>query len=158
MSEDDCRLEAMVPAGFWQRGMAFAIDSSLLAALHCTFFLALGRALTGLAPANLASALVAAVFFLLLFLLTPPLLILAYSVVLHACGGQTVGKIIMGIRLVASDGTPVSAGIAFLRWVAVILSLLPFGAGFLWIAVSRKRLAWHDMVAGTMVISAEQTS
>ena len=158
METNACRRPAMTPAGFWQRGMAFGIDSALLTALHCTFFLLLGHALAGLSPASLINALAAAGIFLVLFLFSPILMILAYSVILHACGGQTVGKIIMGIKLVSTDGSPVSAGSAFLRLVAVILSLLPLGAGFLWAAISRKRITWHDIVADTMVVSAEQTS
>ena len=155
---DACRQQTFVAAGFWHRGMAFVIDSALLLSLHCIFFLVLGHALTGLAPAGFGAVLAAAVLFLLLFLFTPVLMVLAYSVVLHACGGQTVGKLIMGIRLVSADGTPISAGVSFLRWVASILSFLPFGLGFLWAAVSRNRITWHDNLAGTMVISTEQTS
>ncbi len=138
--------------------MAFAIDLALLNALHCTFFLLLGHALTGLSPASLTTALIGGTLFLVLFLLTPALTILFYSVILHAYGGQTVGKLIMGIKLVTNDGKPVPTGIAFLRWAAVILSLLPFGAGFLWAAISGKGNTWHDLVAGTMVVSTEQRS
>ncbi|MDH4320252.1 MAG: RDD family protein [Desulfobulbaceae bacterium] len=149
---------ALSPAGFWQRGMALAIDLMLLTALHCSFFLTLAYALIGIRPASLASALTAGACFLLFFFLAPLPMVLAYNVVMHACGGQTVGKILMNIRLVATDGTPISAGVAFLRLAAALLSLLPLGAGFLWVAISRKRLSWHDMIAGTMVVSAEQTS
>ncbi len=158
MEGETFRPQPLSPAGFWHRGMALAIDSMLLASMHCTFFLTLAHALIGIRPASLTSALTTGACFLLFFILTPLPMILAYSVVMHACGGQTVGKILMNIRLVASDGTPISAGTAFLRLVAVILSLLPLGAGFLWVAISRKRLSWHDMIAGTMVVYAEQTS
>ena len=158
MEDDLCCRQVLIPAGFWSRGMAFAIDLGLLVALHCTFFLLFGHALLGLVPVNLVAILAVGTIFLLLFLLTPWLMLFFYSVVLHASGGQTVGKLIMGLRLVSADGAPVTVGVAFLRWVAVILSLLPLGAGFLWAAVSTKRVAWHDMVAGTMVVSVEQTS
>lgn len=158
MEGNACRPAEMVAAGFWQRGMALGIDSALLTALHCTFFLLLGQALSGISPASPLNALAAAGILVVLFFFTPILMILVYSVVLHACGGQTVGKIIMGIKLIATDGTPVTGGVAFLRLVAVILSLLPLGAGFFWAAISRKRTTWHDMVAGTIVIAAEQRS
>jgi len=155
MDADTCRLPELPPAAFWPRGMALAIDWALLTTLHCTFFLLLGKSLVSLSPVNLASGLAAAGLFFLLFVCTPLLTIPLYTVVLHACGGQTVGKIIMGIKLVAIDGKPVSAGVAFLRLVAVPLSILPLGAGFLWAAISRNRMTWHDMMAGTMVVSAE---
>lgn len=152
------RLTSMPPAGLCHRTMAWVIDWTLLTALHCTFFLLLGQSLSGLTPVNLAAALAAGTLFLVFFIGAPLLMIPLYLVVLHACGGQTVGKIIMGIKLVSTDGKPVSAGASFLRVTAVILSLLPLGAGFLWAAISRNRSAWHDIIAGTMVISAEQTS
>jgi uncharacterized RDD family membrane protein YckC len=41
---------------------------------------------------------------------------------------------------------------AGIRALSCFLSLLPLGLGFLWIAFDRDRQAWHDKVAGTVVI------
>jgi len=159
MQEDACHGQAvLVPVGFWPRGMAFLIDLMLFASLHCIFFLVLGKALMRLEPGSLFAVFGAVVFFLICFLFTPFLMFLLYGIVLHACGGQTIGKLVMGIKLVLVDGNAVTAGVSFLRGAASVLSFLSFGAGFVWVVFSRDRFAWHDVVAGTMVISAEQTS
>ncbi|MDH5298911.1 MAG: RDD family protein [Desulfobulbaceae bacterium] len=158
MKNDDLRnsATAAIPplAGFGARAMAMAIDVALLTALHCSFFLVLGYRLVQSPPAGIFSMIMAAATYLLLFLLAPGLMAMAYSTVLHAWGGQTVGKIFMGIRVVTVAGQPLSPGIAFLRWVGTIVSGLPLAAGFLWAMVDRNHAAWHDKLAGTKVIAA----
>ncbi len=145
-------------AGFVSRAMALAIDSALLGALHCGFFLGLGVVL-GQAPAAHPSDLLAtAIAYISIFLLTPLVTMPVYSTVLHACGGQTIGKLLMGIRVVTVNCEPLPAGGAFLRWVGTLVSALPLGAGFLWMLVDREQATWHDRLAGTMVVADEQTS
>ena len=148
------------PAGFFaRRAMAFAIDSALLAALHYGFCIVLAIALTRTPPAHLFALAAATVSLALFFLLAPGFLTMVYSTVLHSCGGQTVGKIFMGLKVVTCNGEPLPPGTAFLRWVGTIVSALPLGAGFLWAAVSRDHATWHDKLTGTKVIGVpEQTS
>jgi uncharacterized RDD family membrane protein YckC len=38
------------------------------------------------------------------------------------------------------------------RYFAYILSTIPLGLGFLWVAFDDKKRGWHDMLAGTLVI------
>jgi len=45
-----------------------------------------------------------------------------------------------------------SYGIAFLRWVSYFISALPLYIGFVWAAFDGKKQAWHDKIAGTVVI------
>jgi len=33
-----------------------------------------------------------------------------------------------------------------------MLSALPIGLGFIWIAIDENRQAWHDKIAGTVVV------
>jgi len=150
--------ERAQPAGFRNRAMAFIIDMALLTALHCGFFLTLAVALTRFPPARFTALLAVMAAYALLFLLMPFFSALTYCTVLHACGGQTVGKIFMDIKVVTVGGGPVPPGTAFLRWVGTIVSALPMGAGFLWAAVDRHQATWHDKLAGTMVIANEQTA
>src|SRR6478735_3331717 len=72
-----------------------------------------------------------------------------YSFSCHAVAGRTVGKGIVGIRVVSSDGSPLSVRQAFVRTVAFPLSALLFGIGFLMILVQREHRALHDLIAGT---------
>ena len=72
-----------------------------------------------------------------------------YSFSSHAVAGRTVGKGIVGIRVVSADGSPLSVRQAFVRTVAFPLSALLFGIGFLMILVQREHRALHDLIAGT---------
>jgi len=39
-----------------------------------------------------------------------------------------------------------------IRYLGTYVSALPLGLGFLWVAFDDRRRAWHDMMAGTLVI------
>jgi len=73
----------------------------------------------------------------------------AYS---WAASGKTFGMALFGIRVVRSDGTHAGARRAVLRTLALPLSFLVFGLGFLGILLGRRRRALHDVIAGTVVI------
>jgi uncharacterized RDD family membrane protein YckC len=78
----------------------------------------------------------------------PPL----YFITMTALFGQTIGKMITGIRVVRSDGRPVSLLWATVRFLAYVPSGLLLCAGFLWILWDPERQGWHDMLADTVVI------
>jgi len=81
------------------------------------------------------------------------LLVLAgYGAVLWRLRGTTIGGTVFGLRVVRTDGREVDWTTACLRALGCFLSLLPLGLGFLWIAFDRDRQAWHDKVAGTVVL------
>ena len=74
-------------------------------------------------------------------------------VVLAGLTGKTVGKWTTGLRLERTDGHVPGIGRAALRHlVGYPLSLLPFGLGFLIVAVSPTGRALHDLIAGTIVV------
>lgn len=69
--------------------------------------------------------------------------------------GQTVGKQLMGIRVVKRDGTAIGIWDAILRTViGYSLSNLVIGTGHLWMLSDSQSQTWHDMVADTIVIDA----
>ncbi|MFC6341992.1 RDD family protein, partial [Nocardioides hankookensis] len=72
-----------------------------------------------------------------------------YSFGSHAVAGRTLGKGIVGIRVVGADGSPLSVRQAFVRTLVFPLSALLFGLGFLMILVQREHRALHDLIAGT---------
>lgn len=143
-------------AGFLSRLAAFLIDLFLLGCLHFFCFALIAASLVQYPPATVQGAVVSAVIFLATALLTPPVLAMLYFCLLHACCGQTLGKMAMGLRVVALDGQAVSYGTAFLRWVSLFVSALPCGAGFLWILVDNEGRAWHDLLAGTRVVETRK--
>ena len=74
-------------------------------------------------------------------------------VVLAGLTGKTVGKWTTGLRLERTDGRlPGVARAALRHLVGYPLSLLPFGLGFLIVAVSPTGRALHDLIAGTIVV------
>ena len=73
----------------------------------------------------------------------------AYS---WAASGKTAGMAVFGVRVVRPDGTEASWRQAVVRTLALPLSFLLFGLGFLGILVGDKRRALHDVIAGTAVV------
>jgi uncharacterized RDD family membrane protein YckC len=86
-----------------------------------------------------------------LLLLCAPLITALYNVVSWWIRGQTPGKWLLGLRVVALGGGKVSLGRATLRFAGYLLSALPFYLGFLWILGSERR-GFHDRLAGTEVV------
>jgi uncharacterized RDD family membrane protein YckC len=77
---------------------------------------------------------------------------LVYFVASWALAGRTLGYATLGMRLVKDTGEPVGLGTALGRYLAAIVSALPFFLGYLWVLWDRERQAWHDKLAGTLVI------
>jgi uncharacterized RDD family membrane protein YckC len=75
-----------------------------------------------------------------------------YSVAFTAVGGQSIGKMAFGIKVVSDEDLPVPFGRATLRTVAYLASALPLGAGFLPGIMGADRLALHDRLAHTRVV------
>ena len=67
--------------------------------------------------------------------------------------GQTFGKLMLGIRIVNSDGSPLTTKNMVLRYLGYLVSSLFASLGFIWVAIDKKRRGWHDIIAGTYVIS-----
>jgi len=67
--------------------------------------------------------------------------------------GQSVGKMVVGIRIVRKDGTRAHAGAILLRnTVGYLLTLATAGLGFLLAAFTPSGKALHDFLGGTVVI------
>ncbi len=76
-----------------------------------------------------------------------------YFVGFTAACGQTPGKKIMSVHVVNENGTPVDWDAASVRFfIGYPVSLLPLGLGFYWALVDKNNQAWHDKIAGTLVI------
>ena len=70
----------------------------------------------------------------------------------------TPGKMALKLKIVdAKTGDRLSLGQAIGRYFAYILSILPFGLGFIWIGIDSKKQGWHDKLAGTVVIRTHET-
>jgi len=75
--------------------------------------------------------------------------------VAFTAGGQTLGKMAAGIRVVpASPDLPLDLGRAFLRTLMWGVLAVPAGLGFLTALFSRDHRGLHDRFAGTRVVRA----
>lgn len=75
--------------------------------------------------------------------------------VLFTAGGQTLGKMAMGIRVVAADeNRPLDFSRATLRTLIWLVLAVPAGLGFLTALATSDRRGFHDRVAGTRVVRA----
>ena len=65
----------------------------------------------------------------------------------------SIGKMAFSVKIVdAKTGGVPTKGQLIGRYFAYLLSSLPLGLGFLWIAFDSKKQGWHDKLAGTAVI------
>jgi len=80
-------------------------------------------------------------------------IILYETILVSQWGGYTVGKKIMGIRVVSVDDKPISLVEAFVRSISKILSYFLF-LGFLWMLLDPESQTWHDKIAETYVVEA----
>jgi uncharacterized RDD family membrane protein YckC len=80
---------------------------------------------------------------------------LLYFPFFWARGGQTPGMRAAGIRVVSDrDGSRIGWGAALLRLIGYWVSGAVFYLGFVWILVDARRRGWHDLIAGTCVVSS----
>jgi len=136
---------AEAPAGLGRRLLAGLFDVALLAGLDLVV-LAFTLEICGLSFHQLATLPVIPIAGFL------ALLDGSYFVA-FTTGGQTIGKMAAGLRVVGEDDQPVTIGRATLRVLIWALSALPLGLGFLSIVASRDRAALHDRFARTRVVT-----
>lgn len=145
-------------ADFLARGVAFFIDITILGIMLSGCLVMFGLRFADLTHGGVNINQVAGTLFLFLlfFLVMSPLAAGVYFIVMHSLSGQTIGKWVMGLRVVVVTDNRLSVGRAFLRCVGTIISALPFGAGFLWAVIDRDHMTWHDRLASTKVITVEK--
>lgn len=81
---------------------------------------------------------------------------IAYLMYFWTKDGQTLGNRALSIRVVKTDGSPLTPGAAFVRYLGYIVDSIIFGLpiGYIWAAFDSQKQAWHDKMAGTYVVKA----
>lgn len=147
----------MEHAGFWRRLAAFMIDTfPIQIVIFCIFYFFLGfdetlhNYMNG--PRDFDSRLE--------FLTernrirdSTWMIWIAYCMIAEASPLQgTLGKRLMGMRVVDRFGRRPTIFQAFTRNLGKIISALPIFLGFIWAAWSGKKQGWHDKLSGCYVV------
>jgi uncharacterized RDD family membrane protein YckC len=157
-------------AGFWRRLGAFFLDCVLLGVIGVAVGLFLTDELVRVGPwGRLLGFAVAITYF--------------GTLNSRLAGGQTIGKRLLKIKVVAKDGTALSVPKSFLRFLplgtpwflnnaqfsetilfsfwAYVLSIAVFGLGlsvvYLYVFNRKSRQSLHDLLVGSFVVSAGAT-
>lgn len=140
------RHEDIVYAGFWKRAAAAIVDSILIGIIGGFGGEALGTLLGDLAGGGeLAVAM--------MILLVTLILQVCYYAFFHASfNAATPGKMLIGIKVVRSDGETISFLRAVARYFATIPSSILLGIGYLMAGFTARKQALHDMICDTLVV------
>lgn len=151
MDEQESSTQTVEVVGFGRRLAAALLDLLLLGFLTFMLVTAIGFA-----------ALFIDIFrpeqiipFDKLIILAAAIFALVYYVGYWSSSGQTLGKSMLGLKVVDGTGSPLSTGKAILRFLGYLISAAIFSLGFVWIAFDQKRQGWHDKIAGTYVVEVE---
>jgi len=139
---DDDRLEHA--PGVWRRFAAAAIDAVLLLGVDLVIVYFTLR-VCHLTPAQI-NVLPAAPMLAFLAIVDG-----GYLWAFTAAGGQTIGKMALGLRAVGRDGAALAPGRAVARAALSLVLAAPLGAGLAPALFGHGRRALHDWLAGTSV-------
>lgn len=146
-------------AASWRRAAAGAIDVVPFAAGGVALARALVRAAAGLpAPATGLDGLLDLVarerVIVLSVAAAVALALCVYATLAHALAGATLGKRLLGLRLVGPDGERPSLARSGARSALALVSLGLLGLGVLLALFTRSGRALHDLIARTWVVLA----
>jgi uncharacterized RDD family membrane protein YckC len=137
--------DSTMPAGIFSRVVAVAIDLAVLTAID-VLVVYFTLQICGLTAADLD--------------ILPKAPLIAFLIVHNGgylvaftAGGQTLGKMAMGIKVVSTgSSTQIDVPHSLLRTVLWLVLAIPAGLGFLTALFSPERRGLHDRFAGTRVI------
>jgi uncharacterized RDD family membrane protein YckC len=138
------------PAGLLPRATALLVDALLLMAINAAV-LYFTLAIAGLTVTDIR--------------VLPPIPLVAFLLILNGgylitfttAGGQTIGKMLTGIRVMGDDGRRVDTAGAVLRAAGCLVTLLSVGLGYLPVLLSAEGRALHDRIAGTRVVESDES-
>ena len=139
-------------AGFWIRFVARLIDSAILGIIGLLIGLpiAMTASLTPSRIENPSLGLMTGlggVISLLQFAVQ-----IGYEVFFVSTRGGTPGKLVLGLKIIQADGSPVPAGLAVGRFFGLILSGIILMIGYIMAAFDGQKRALHDRLCETRVI------
>jgi uncharacterized RDD family membrane protein YckC len=159
-------------ASFWQRLAALLIDVILTGLFVLPALIALELGPRRTTPCTVRNGTITGfgdepnamctvpndltwIIFGLLILAAVVGIVLYYALLEGGASGQTVGKRVLGIRVVDKlTGGPIGTGRGFGRWFAQLLSGLVCFVGYLWMLWNPDSQTWHDIIVDSYVVKA----
>ena len=140
-------------AGFTIRLLAWFVDAVTLLAFTTPLLVLL----EGLAPppASLVLVIVSWMAIALAGGILTAAIQMLYETLFVGCYGATPGKMACGLKIVRSDGSPLTFRRAFARYWGKVLTGMTMGIGFLLIAIDSQRRSVHDFICDTRVVRNE---
>jgi predicted Zn finger-like uncharacterized protein len=158
-AHDQAEETRMTYAGFWPRFGAYLIDgvvagiivkiSMYLIMSPVSYFLLRKYMYSNPQPGVVPPVLVIT---LVIWVLTALSIQSLYFILMWGYKGATFGKMATKVKIVNIDGSNISYGTAFLRYIGTIISSIPFSLGYLWMLWDDKKQTWHDKIASTCVV------
>ena len=142
----------LVYEGLATRAIAFAVDAAVINVVAFAVAGIVALVLSVLSVPNEVEVVLLGVAGLAFFLWTT-----GYFATFWSATGQTPGDRLMRIRVCSADrGEPIGFGRSVLRLVYLTLAAIPLLLGFAPILFDDRRRGLHDMLAGTVVVSAPE--
>lgn len=150
-------------AGFVTRFIAFSIDLLLVVITQVTILLFvrvvlnffglddLTRAIFEPAEAPNSSVLISVLRWVIA-VLGSAVVFAIYVITFWLLVDKTLGQALLGLRVLRSNGRPITLVPAIKRLLGYYISFFALGLGFLWVLVDDRRQGWHDKIADTVVI------
>lgn len=150
--------------GFWRRLVAALIDGFIIMifmipviiAYFAYLFTSFSKMDFNESSTDYSSHFGAIYGILMLLFLAIPFI---YYWILMVKFNTTIGKKLLGMKIVKKDGSKITFGTVFLRqvigaWVASFI----FNLGYLWVGYDIKKRSWADMIAATYVVHYKELS
>ena len=139
-------------AGFWIRAAARIVDAILLNVVFLIVRIPFGVAMFTPSVAQNPAAMMAMIAPLLLITFLSIIAAACYEIFFIAKRGATIGKMIFGLKVIRTDGSPLSVGLSTGRYFAQIINSFTLGIGYFMAGWDDQKRALHDRICETRVI------
>jgi uncharacterized RDD family membrane protein YckC len=138
--------------GFWIRAAARIVDAILLNVAFLVVRIPFGIAMFAPGTARNPAAVMAMMAPLLLITFLSMVAAACYEIFFIAKRGATIGKMILGLKVIRADGSPLSLGLSTGRYFAQFINSFTLGIGYLMAGFDVQKRALHDRICETRVI------
>lgn len=141
MSQQSAEMEYV---GFWPRFGASLVDSLLTVCITIPLLVSIYGA--GILESE---EMIHGPAHVLIAYVLPPVIVMLFWIKVST----TPGKMLITARIVDQrTGARPSAGQFLIRYLGYFVSALPLCLGYLWAGFDARKQAWHDKMAGTVVV------